>query len=305
MGGPHQNVAMESLLSTAPPTGRSKPRTLTALGVAAVILCVWWAGVPLIRLFLAVLAGGCCWEIYLRLQPGNPDHPRRAAMAAACLGLLTVGLWPLGDQLPARSANAPLMVAGIALAFVPGWWLLKSNYMHRRQHPLVQSVLRWASVVAYVVAPLLLFRNICLEPRPVLGGLTGPDAFMACFGLLWILDSGALLVGKRWGRRPLHRRISPSKTLEGSLAGWLFCALAGWFLYPSLFGIRAADGWGWVALGAGPVGIAGDLMESALKRKAGVKDSGHWLPGHGGWLDRFDSLLALAVWVGIWKWVLA
>jgi phosphatidate cytidylyltransferase len=196
-------------------------------------------------------------------------------------------------------------VAGVALAFVPGWWLLKSNYMHRRQHPLVQSVLRWASVVAYVVAPLLLFRNICLDPRPVLGGLRGPDAFMACFGLLWILDSGALLVGKRWGRRPLHRRISPSKTLEGSLAGWLFCALAGWFLYPSLFGIRAADGWGWVALGAGPVGIAGDLMESALKRKAGVKDSGHWLPGHGGWLDRFDSLLALAVWVGLWKWALA
>jgi CDP-diglyceride synthetase len=272
--------------------------------VAAGILGIWWAGDPVIRLFLAVLAGGCCWEIYLRLQPGHPEHPRRAAYGAALLGLLAVGIGPAGDLLPGIPAEGPA-VAGVALAFVPGWWLLKSNYMHRRQHPLAQSVLRWASVVAYVVAPLLLFRNICLDPRPVLGGLRGPDAFMACFGLLWILDSGALLVGKRWGRRPLHRRISPSKTLEGSLAGWLFCALAGWFLYPSLFGIRAADGWGWVALGAGPVGIAGDLMESALKRKAGVKDSGHWLPGHGGWLDRFDSLLALAVWVGLWKWALA
>jgi CDP-diglyceride synthetase len=272
--------------------------------VAAGILGIWWAGDPVIRLFLAVLAGGCCWEIYLRLQPGHPEHPRRAAYGAALLGMLAVGIGPAGDLLPGIPADGPA-VAVVALAFVPGWWLLKSNYMHRRQHPLTQSVLRWASVVAYVVAPLLLFRNICLDPRPVLGGLRGPDAFMACFGLLWILDSGALLVGKRWGRRPLHRRISPSKTLEGSLAGWLFCALAGWFLYPFLFGIRAADGWGWVALGAGPVGIAGDLMESALKRKAGVKDSGHWLPGHGGWLDRFDSLLALAVWVGLWKWALA
>ncbi len=295
---------MDTVHPTAPQPGRSKPRTLTALGVAAGILGIWWAGDPVIRLFLAVLAGGCCWEIYLRLQPGHPEHPRRAAYGAALLGLLAVGIGPAGDLLPGIPAEGPA-VAVVALAFVPGWWLLKSNYMHRRQHPLVQSVLRWASVVAYVVAPLLLFRNICLDPRPVLGGLRGPDAFMACFGLLWILDSGALLVGKRWGRRPLHRRISPSKTLEGSLAGWLFCALAGWFLYPSLFGIRAADGWGWVALGAGPVGIAGDLMESALKRKAGVKDSGHWLPGHGGWLDRFDSLLALAVWVGLWKWALA
>lgn len=295
---------MDTVHPTAPQPGRSKPRTLTALGVAAGILGIWWAGDPVIRLFLAVLAGGCCWEIYLRLQPGHPEHPRRAAYGAALLGLLAVGIGPAGDLLPGIPADGPA-VAVVALAFVPGWWLLKSNYMHRRQHPLVQSVLRWASVVAYVVAPLLLFRNICLDPRPVLGGLRGPDAFMACFGLLWILDSGALLVGKRWGRRPLHRRISPSKTLEGSLAGWLFCALAGWFLYPSLFGIRAADGWGWVALGAGPVGIAGDLMESALKRKAGVKDSGHWLPGHGGWLDRFDSLLALAVWVGLWKWALA
>ena len=292
---------MDTVRPAAPQPGRSKPRTLTALGVAAGILGIWWGGDPVIRLFLAVLAGGCCWEIYLRLQPG---HPRRAAYGAALLGLLAVGIGPAGDLLPGIPAEGPA-VAVVALAFVPGWWLLKSNYMHRRQHPLVQSVLRWASVVAYVVAPLLLFRNICLDPRPVLGGLRGPDAFMACFGLLWILDSGALLVGKRWGRRPLHRRISPSKTLEGSLAGWLFCALAGWFLYPSLFGIRAADGWGWVALGAGPVGIAGDLMESALKRKAGVKDSGHWLPGHGGWLDRFDSLLALAVWVGLWKWALA
>lgn len=295
---------MDTVHPTAPQPGRSKPRTLTALGVAAGILGIWWAGDPVIRLFLAVLAGGCCWEIYLRLQPGHPEHPRRAAYGAALLGLLAVGIGPAGDLLPGIPAEGPA-VAVVALAFVPGWWLLKSNYMHRRQHPLVQSVLRWASVVAYVVAPLLLFRNICLDPRPVLGGLRGPDAFMACFGLLWILDSGALLVGKRWGRRPLHRRISPSKTLEGSLAGWLFCALAGWFLYPPLFGIRAADGWGWVALGAGPVGIAGDLMESALKRKAGVKDSGHWLPGHGGWLDRFDSLLALAVWVGLWKWALA
>ena len=279
------------------------PRTLTALGVGAAILVIWWTGVPVIRLFLAVVAGGCCWEIYLRLQPGSPTHPNRAPLAAALLGLLVVGLWPVGDILPGVPANGPVTL-GLALAFVPGWWLLKSDYMHQRQHAFAQTPLRLASTLAYVVAPLLMFRNICMDSRPVMGGLSGPNTFLATFGLLWILDSGALLVGKRWGRHPLHRRISPSKTLEGSLAGWLFCALAGWFLYPLLGGIRASDGWGWLALAAGPAGIAGDLMESALKRKAGVKDSGHWLPGHGGWLDRFDSLLALAVLVSLWKWAL-
>ncbi|MFM7699374.1 MAG: phosphatidate cytidylyltransferase, partial [Bacteroidota bacterium] len=71
-------------------------------------------------------------------------------------------------------------------------------------------------------------------------------------------------------------------------------------LYPLIFGIDPSMGWGWFSLLAGPVGIAGDLMQSALKRNAGVKDSGSWIPGHGGWLDRFDSLLALAALLGLW-----
>lgn len=294
--------ALTAPSGTKPP--RSPQRTQTALLIALVTVGVWLAGAPAIRLFLALVAGGCCWEIYLRLQPGNPRYPRRAAVASALLGFLGVALWPSGPVLPGLVSDNTVRL-GVALAFVPGWWLLRSGYMHHRQDTGFQSVLRWVSVFAYAVAPLWVFRNLCLDDSTSsgLGGLNGPHTFLATFGLLWILDSGALLVGKRWGHRPLHRRISPSKTLEGSLAGWLLCGLAGWFLYPTLFGIKAQDGWGWIALVAGPVGIAGDLMESALKRKAGVKDSGHWLPGHGGWLDRFDSLLALAVLVGLWKWV--
>ena len=304
MSSVHTQEPPSSTVSPGARPPRSQQRTRTALVIALVIVGVWWAGAPAIRLFLALVAGGCCWEIYLRLQPGNPLYPRRAAVASALLGLLGVALWPSGPMLPGLVADTTVRL-GVALAFVPGWWLLRSGYMHHRQDPVFQSVLRWVSVVAYAVAPLLVFRNLCLDDnaRSGLGGLSGQNTFLATFGLLWILDSGALLVGKRWGHRPLHSRISPSKTLEGSLAGWLFCGLAGWFLYPALFGVRAQDGWGWIALAAGPVGIAGDLMESALKRKAGVKDSGHWLPGHGGWLDRFDSLLALAVLVGLWKWV--
>lgn len=111
----------------------------------------------------------------------------------------------------------------------------------------------------------------------------------------WAGDIAAYLVGSAWGRRKLAPRISPGKTWEGTLAGIVACGLVA-------FGVGATFGLGRaivaiVAVALGVIGLAGDLFESYVKRRAGVKDSGTLLPGHGGVLDRLDSTVAGAIFV--------
>ena len=107
----------------------------------------------------------------------------------------------------------------------------------------------------------------------------------------WLCDTGAYLVGRAWGRRPLIPRVSPKKTVEGGVGGLVGAGLGG-ALGVWLFGLGIgplAGLLGGVALGA--IAQAGDLAESLLKRQAGVKDRGGLIPGHGGVLERVDALL--------------
>ncbi|HZP95792.1 MAG TPA: phosphatidate cytidylyltransferase [Candidatus Limnocylindria bacterium] len=111
----------------------------------------------------------------------------------------------------------------------------------------------------------------------------------------WAADVAAYLVGSTVGRHKMAPRVSPGKTWEGTLAGLVACGLAA-------FGVGATFGLGRaivaiVAIGLGIVGLGGDLFESSVKRRAGVKDSGSLLPGHGGVLDRLDSTVSGAVFV--------
>jgi phosphatidate cytidylyltransferase len=111
----------------------------------------------------------------------------------------------------------------------------------------------------------------------------------------WVADVAAYLVGSAVGRRRIAPSISPGKTLEGTVAGFVAGALAV-LAIAVLFGLPRTPVIV-VAIGLGPVGLAGDLLESYVKRRAGVKDSGAVLPGHGGLLDRLDSLAAGAIFV--------
>ena len=112
------------------------------------------------------------------------------------------------------------------------------------------------------------------------------------FIVTWSTDIGAYFAGRRFGRRKLAPRISPNKTVEGLIGGIVAATLLGgaW---------AVAAGLGAALLALAPVlaiaAQAGDLFESGMKRRAGVKDSGHWLPGHGGVLDRLDGLVPVAV----------
>ena len=122
------------------------------------------------------------------------------------------------------------------------------------------------------------------------------------FGLVvsWIGDTGAYYVGRRWGRHKLAPRVSPGKTWEGAVASAVVSAIAGVLALPRLIpGVGFGEAL-LLALAANVAGQVGDLAESAIKRGAGVKDSGTLLPGHGGLLDRVDSsMFALPVLYGI------
>lgn len=108
--------------------------------------------------------------------------------------------------------------------------------------------------------------------------------------MIWMNDTLAYLCGSFFGKRKFFPSISPKKTLEGTIGGALFTFLLAYVWY-SLSPVFELRDWLILALIASVVGTAGDLVESKLKRMAGVKDSGSMMPGHGGALDRFDSLL--------------
>ena len=122
------------------------------------------------------------------------------------------------------------------------------------------------------------------------GSMAGPELIVLAFCLLWANDIFAYLTGKLLGKHKLFPRISPGKTIEGSLGGLVFTiiAVAVFGHYADWLPIPAAIGMAAIAV---VFGTLGDLCESMLKRQAGVKDSGKLIPGHGGILDRFDSVM--------------
>jgi phosphatidate cytidylyltransferase len=118
-----------------------------------------------------------------------------------------------------------------------------------------------------------------------------PHWLMFALLLSWAGDTAAMYVGKGWGRHQMAPRVSPSKTWEGAIASVIAGVAAGVF-YAHYLLPAATIGFTLLVAAVGNIaGQAGDLCESAIKRGAGVKDSGASLPGHGGWLDRIDSTL--------------
>lgn len=148
--------------------------------------------------------------------------------------------------------------------------------------------------ILYITAPLCFF--ITAAYLPVLSGIYHAPIPLGCFLILWAGDSGAYFAGKAFGVHPLFKRISPKKTWEGSIGG-AFCALIVACLASRYFTARYAAGWIGLAITIIIAGTFGDLIKSLMKRSLNLKDSGTILPGHGGMLDRFDTLLGSAPFV--------
>jgi phosphatidate cytidylyltransferase len=155
----------------------------------------------------------------------------------------------------------------------------------------IDSFSKYVYLIGYIILPFVIMTKIPF-------GISGynPKILISIFILIWTNDSFAYIVGKSIGRTKLFERISPKKTIEGFLGGVLFCVIASYLI--GKYYIQIAEGkmfiWIIIALIVGIFGTIGDLIESKFKRVAGVKDSGKIMPGHGGVLDRLDSVIFVA-----------
>jgi phosphatidate cytidylyltransferase len=201
-----------------------------------------------------------------------------AAVLASCLLLIAVAA---GPRSPAMVMNLATVLFVLALLFwaiaVPVWLYSKWQV----SHPLLLAVAGWIVLVPAWLAVVRLQQSAWL--------------LLVVLGVVWIADTAAYFAGHRFGRNKLAPQISPGKTWEGVIGAYI--AVLGYALAASLILQPSANGYDHLAVllfacVLTAFGIVGDLFESWIKRQAGAKDSGQLLPGHGGVLDRIDSLTA-------------
>jgi phosphatidate cytidylyltransferase len=154
---------------------------------------------------------------------------------------------------------------------------------------------KYLYLLGYIVLPFIFIVKISFGTNDY-----NPKIILGLFILIWTNDTFAYLVGKSMGKHKLFERVSPKKTIEGFIGGVVFAAFAG-FLISKLyiqpkpeFSSKSILIWTIIALIVSIFGTIGDLIESKFKRIAGVKDSGSIMPGHGGILDRLDSVIFVA-----------
>jgi len=189
-----------------------------------------------------------------------------------------------------RRAGYAGMAAGLALMFAPAPQIVvvmvafAGMLLAMRASDLAGAMSAGAAFTLGVVYIFGSFR-CAIELRDL-----SPHYLMFALLLSWVGDTAAMYVGRAFGRRALAPRVSPSKTWAGAMGSLTGGVLAGWVYAHYLIPVPA-----WMAVAVAALGNVagqlGDLCESAIKRGAGVKDSGSSLPGHGGWLDRIDSSL--------------
>lgn len=251
-----------------------RKRIFTAAVLVAVLLCVLLLLPPAATVIVVsaiVLLGAWEWSAFLRL----PNVALRAAYVLL-IGVLMFAAWSFSVTAVAR--NFVMQVALI-------WWCVAFLWVTLAPRRAAGWSAGLAGVLALVPAWLALLRLR-------VGLADGAQWVLFAFLLVWVADIGAYFCGRHFGRVRLAPHVSPSKTWEGVMGGMLLsalCALAGaaWFHLPALTFLL-------LCLGAVAFSVVGDLTESLLKRFAGVKDSGTLFPGHGGVMDRIDSLTAAA-----------
>jgi len=164
---------------------------------------------------------------------------------------------------------------------------------------------KYLYLFGYIILPFVFITKISFGIKDY-----NPKIIIGLFLLIWTNDTFAYIVGKSIGKHKLFERISPKKTIEGFLGGLLFAILAGYliskfYIKPNpIFSQQSILIWTSIAAIVGIFGTIGDLIESKFKRIAGVKDSGSIMPGHGGVLDRLDSVIFVAPFIFLFYQIL-
>ena len=261
-------------------------RIVTAAILLVVLLIVFFrlpqpAAIGVLGLFVAVAAWE--WSAFLPLKNLLP----RVAYTFLLLVLLTGSLWVFPEPIPIR----PLLLIGML------WWCVAFICVLR--YPMkIRPVVGAISGVLVILPAWVSLINLLAVPGH------GPEYVLFVLLIVWAADIGAYFVGRRLGHTKLAPNVSPGKTWEG-FAGGLVGAV----------GVAMCGSWwfGWqpwilipLAISIAAISVVGDLTVSMFKRNAGLKDSGNLFPGHGGVLDRIDSVTAAvplfalaAAWAGL------
>jgi phosphatidate cytidylyltransferase len=159
----------------------------------------------------------------------------------------------------------------------------------------ISNLSKYLYLLGYITLPFVFITKISFGINAY-----NPKIVIGLFILIWTNDTFAYIVGKSIGKHKLFEKISPKKTIEGFFGGLIFAIFAGYLISsyiikPSVqFSDKSILIWMIIAAIVGVIGTVGDLIESKFKRVAGVKDSGKIMPGHGGVLDRLDSVIFVA-----------
>jgi phosphatidate cytidylyltransferase len=254
-------------------------RTVTALvGLPVILAAIWW-GSPWLTILVLLVAVQGIREVYRLLPPGTGALP-------VTLGALWVVALVLGSQ-AASGINNFLIISASILAvgsFVGLLWLV-AYYTGGRYLTAVVYLIGGPVFAGFLLSHTLVLRNIG-ESNDV-----GRDWLLLTLLVIFANDTGAFLVGRILGRHRMAPSVSPGKTWEGA-AGGLVWAVVAVVVLGFLFDV-SPPGWQLAVIGA-TVGVLsqwGDLLESKVKRVANVKDAGSIIPGHGGVLDRLDSVV--------------
>lgn len=257
-------------------------RTATAFFFVAIMLTgIFSHRYAYLALFLTITFL-CLRELFQMTLPRRNRADQLRRYYGIFLGLtpfLTTAYWQL--YTPAPRIVSLFLAANLLLVFLAFILELSTRSEHPFEH-LAYLFLGWL----YIGLPFALLNFIALHD-----GQYWRWTVFSIIGINWGSDSMAYLVGSRVGKTPLFRRISPKKTWEGTIGGGLFAIALAWVavnLPESEFSLTE---WVILALVIAVFGALGDLVESMLKRSQHIKDSSSLLPGHGGFLDRFDAFV--------------
>jgi len=273
-------------------------RELAAAVAIPIVLAILFLFPPFVfNLLVAAVALAALWEFYrLAEKTGHPVAKTVGMAAGAALLLLAQLLWSSELWVLVFFDNSFIVAccsfAAAALGFV---FLTSLAFLFSGVAP--PDALAGAGSTFFGIFSIALPATTLCYLRTASVGQNGspsfgPRALLFLLLLVWGCDSAAYYGGRRFGKRKLAPLVSPNKTIEGAVFGLIGATLIGavagsWWLLPEFGPVRGATA-GALASSAGQIG---DLVESLWKRGAGVKDSGVFLPGHGGFYDRIDSLL--------------
>ncbi len=255
-------------------------RTASALVMLLVFVgAVLWSKWSALALFAVIMVGGLVEFYNLCRKKGYQPMYVLGILASVCL----FGLIPIVAT--GTETGYWLALLAFVLLFILAPAIFMCEIWRKSETPIANIATTFMGVM-YIALPmsLLVYIPQLLDKKAD----WNPWMLMAFMAIIWANDVFAYLVGIAFGKHRLCERISPKKSWEGFFGG-----LVGAVGLAVLFGYLT-DGymirWGIMGLIAALTGVAGDLVESMLKREAGVKDSGKIMPGHGGFLDRFDAL---------------